>query len=68
MKERNAFRLTLIGLLWVVIAVVDAVMMYQNTARVVHLLSFGLASLLAGMFFGQAIQKIRSGRTETKSA
>ena len=68
MRERTTFSLILVGLLWVVVAITNCLMIYGNTVGVLHLLTLTLSSLLAGLFFGQAIQKIRARRAEKKDA
>jgi hypothetical protein len=59
MRERNTATLFLLGVIWLVMAVCWGYAIYNTVVRVPQILTFGLGSMLAGLFIGRGIQKMR---------
>lgn len=58
-RERSSVVLILVGILWLAIAVVWATQLYNPPwVRIPAILTYGLSSLIAGLFIGRVIQKI----------
>jgi MFS-type transporter involved in bile tolerance (Atg22 family) len=62
MRERKPFALILMGVVWLIIAAIWGYTLYTKVEHVPNLLTYGLCTLLAGLFFGRAIQKMRTSK------
>jgi hypothetical protein len=60
MREQKPFALILIGVIWLICAAIWGYTLYTQLLHVPNLLTYGLSAMLAGMFFGRAIQKMRA--------
>jgi hypothetical protein len=63
-REKSSFVLVLIGVVWLAVGVLWAISMIGATVRVVPIIGFGADALVAGLFFGRAIQRVRDRKTQ----
>ena len=62
-KEKNSALLLLIGLGWLILAVIFGLYFFPlQFVRMPVIFIYGVSALLAGFFIGRGLQKIRSGK------
>jgi hypothetical protein len=67
MRERSTTVLFVVGLMWLIVAVLWGITLYNTVMGIPQILTFGLGSLLTGLFLGRAVQKMRDDRIQKKA-
>jgi uncharacterized protein HemX len=69
MARTRSFRWLLgLGTLWAALAVSKAAGMYGSGVRLVDILILGIMALIAGLFYGHAIQKKRMEKSQSQNS
>jgi hypothetical protein len=67
MRKRSTLSLFLLGCLWLILAGSFGYTLFQAYGHIAQIFSFGLGSLLTGLFMGRAVQQWRLQRETRQS-